>query len=135
MRTPNLRSCEDQLRYATALLPDEKRIIKSYRNDRKLIRMMDCKQVNKFDKGNHVYQPVKKQKRVKFLNLETADLYVRSGAVLLSDCVSKERIIMDTNGRFIGFIRNDVMLKLFRKYAFDSEQQLGTNKTKYRFAV
>lgn len=135
MRTPNLRSCEDQLRYATALLPDEKRIIKSYRNDRKLTRMMDCKQVNKFDKGNHVYQPVKKQKRVKFLNLETADLYVRSGAVLLSDCVSKERIIMDTNGRFIGFIRNDVMLKLFRKYAFDSEKQLGTNKTKYRFAV
>lgn len=132
---PNLRSCEAQLHYATALLPDEKRVIKSYRNDRKLTRMMDCKQVNKFDKGDHVYQPVKKQKRVKFLNLETADLYVRSGAILLSDCVSKERVIMDTNGRVIGFIRNDVMLKLFRKYAFDSEKQLGTNKTKYRFAV
>ena len=118
-----------------ALPRDLQREFRQVRHDAKLARMMDCKRINKFDRGDHVFTPVEKPKRVSFLNLESASLYVRTGAVLVSDCVSKERVITDTNGKILGHIRNDVMLKLFREFNFDSEKLLGTNKTKYHFAV
>ena len=118
-----------------ALPRDLQREFRQVRHDAKLARMMDCKRINKFDREDHVFTPVEKQKRVSFLNLESASLFVRTGAVLVSDCVSKERVITDTNGKILGHIRNDVMLKLFGKFNFESEHILGTNKTKYRFAV
>lgn len=117
------------------LHPDDRKQLRDMKRDQKLARMMNCRKVDKFDKGEHAYQPVAKQKRVSFLNLESASLFVRTGAVLVSDCVSKERVITDTNGKILGHIRNDVMLKLFGKFNFESEKILGTNKTKYRFAV
>lgn len=104
------------------------------RRDKKLARMMNCRKVDKFDRGEHVFTPVTKPERISFLNLESASLYVCTGAILLSDCVSKERVIMDSTGKILGHIRNDVMLKLFGKFNFESEHILGTNKTKYRFA-
>lgn len=125
-------------RYSEANLSlprDLQREFRQVRHDAKLARMMNCRKVDKFDRGDHVFTPVEKQKRVSFLNLESASLYVRTGAILLSDCVSKERVIMDSTGRILGHIRNDVMLKLFGKFNFESEKILGTNKTKYRFAA
>lgn len=116
-----------------ALPRDLQREFRQVRHDAKLARMMNCRKVDKFDRGDHVFSPVEKQKRVSFLNLESASLFVRTGAVLVSDCVSKERVITDTNGKILGQIRNDVMLNLFGKFNFESEKILGTNKTKYRF--
>lgn len=118
-----------------ALPRDLQREFRQVRHDTKLARMMDCRKVDKFDRGEHVFTPVAKPEHISFLNLESASLFVRTGAVLVSDCVSKERVITDTNGKILGHIRNDVMLKLFGKFDFESEKILGTNKTKYHFAV
>lgn len=115
------------------LHPDDRKQLRDMKRDQKLARMMNCRKVDKFDKGEHAYQPVAKQKRVSFLKLEAAELYMKAGAQLISDYVSKERIIMDSSGRVLGQIHNDVMLKLFGKYGFKSESILGTNKTKYSF--
>lgn len=117
-----------------ALSRDLQQEFRQARHDKKLARMMNCRKVDKFDRGEHVFTPVTKPERISFLNLEAASLFVRTGAVLVSDCVSKERVITDTNGKILGHIRNDVMLKLFGKYTFESEHIPGTNKTKYRFA-
>lgn len=118
-----------------ALPRDLQHEFRQVRHDTKLARMMDCRKVDKFDRGEHVFTPVAKPEHISFLNLESASLFVRTGAVLVSDCVSKERVITDANGNILGHIRNDVMLKLFREFNFESEHILGTNKTKYRFAV
>ena len=115
------------------LHPDDRKQLRDMKRDKKLARMMNCRKVDKFDKGEHAYQPVAKQKRVSFLKLDTAELYMKAGAQLISDYVSKERIIMDSSGRVLGQIRNDVMLKLFGKYGFKSESIPGTYKTKYSF--
>lgn len=116
-----------------ALPRDLQHEFRQVRHDAKLARMMDCRKVDKFDRGEHVFTPVAKPEHISFLNLESASLFVRTGAVLVSDCVSKERVITDANGNILGHIRNDVMLKLFGKFNFESEKILGTNKTKYRF--
>lgn len=115
------------------LHPDDRKQLRDMKRDKKLARMMNCRKVDKFDKGEHAYQPVAKQKRVSFLKLDTAELYMKAGAQLISDYVSKERIIMDSSGRVLGQIHNDVMLKLFGKYGFKSESIPGTYKTKYSF--
>lgn len=115
------------------LHPDDRKQLRDMKRDQKLARMMNCRKVDKFDKGEHAYQPVAKQKRVSFLKLEAAELYMKAGAQLVSDCVSKERIIMDSSGRVLGQIHNDVMLKLFGKYGFKSESIPSTYKTKYSF--
>ena len=120
--------------YATHLLPDEKETLRDYKSERKFSSMMNCRKVDKFDNGEHAYQPApKKQKRISFLKPDAAELYMKAGAQLISDCVSKERIIMDSSGRVLGQVHNDVMLELFSKYRFKSEPILGTYKTKYSF--
>lgn len=134
-RKPHRISASKRHFYAQlALAPELKRELESVKREKTLARMMNCKTVDKFDRGEHTYQPVKKSNPAKFLDLNAAALYLRTGAVLLSDCVSKERLIMSPDGRIYGQIRNNVMLKLFGKYGFDSEKIHGTNKTKYRIA-
>ena len=116
------------------LHPDDRKQLRDMKRDQKLARMMNCRKVDKFDKGEHAYQPApKKQKRISFLKLDTAELYMKAGAQLVSDCVSKERIIMDSSGRVLGQVHNDVMLELFSRYRFQSEPIRGTYKTKYSF--
>lgn len=97
----------------------------------KLRRMMNCRKVDKLDEGDHVFTPTPKSEHKRFLDLDAAALYLRAGAVLVSDCVTKERVITTNRNHVFGYIRNDVMLKLFGLYSFDSAKIEGTNKTRY----
>lgn len=108
-----------------------RRELEEAKKDAKLRRMMNCRKVDKLDEGDHVFTPVPKPERKRFLDLESAALYLHAGAVLVSDCVTKERVITTNRNHVFGYIRNDVMLKLFGTYGFDSAKIDGTNKTRY----
>lgn len=99
--------------------------------DAKLRRMMNCRKVDKLDEGDHAFTPAPKIKRYRYLDLDAATMYLRTGAILVSDCVTKERVITTGTKQPLGYIHNDIMLKLFGRFAFDSAKIPGTNKTRY----
>ena len=51
-----------------ALPRDLQREFRQVRHDAKLARMMDCRKVDKFDRGEHVFTPVAKPEHISFLN-------------------------------------------------------------------
>lgn len=133
--TPAQWGMERKFRAAVALDPALKEELRAAKRDSKLRSMMNCRKVDKLDEGDHVFTPAPKIEQRHYLDLDAAAMYLRTGAILISDCVTKERVIATGAKQPLGYIRNDVMLKLFGKFGFDSAKIHGTNKTRYWIAA
>lgn len=112
------------------LAPELKAELRRAKEEKAYSRIMNCRSVDKFDNGDHVFTPVAKSIRKKFLDFGAANLYLVLGAKIVVDEQTHRRVVV--SGKvYHGDIDNSVFQRIKNEKRLLKSAINGTYKSVY----